>query len=139
MFLLMFVSMLIIHLLIMPWFMIDSRDNFRISRNQIYAATFMATCMVVVEAIHNPLPMWGWLVVFGLFVFSISGMKFQVAVEDSDYLEDMIPHHSMAVLTSKAVLKKTRNPEIRHLAQGILQSQTSEIAIMKSLLLRQTS
>ena len=132
MFLLMFVSMLIIHLLIMPWFMIDSRDDFRISRNQIYAATFMATCMVVVEAIHHPLPMWGWLVVFGLFVLSISGMKFQVAVEDADYLEDMIPHHSMAILMSKRLAEKPNT--IEPLLKEIIETQEKEIHIMKQYL-----
>jgi uncharacterized protein (DUF305 family) len=46
----------------------------------------------------------------------------------------MIEHHSMALLTSKEILKKTDDYNISKLAKNIIQSQESEIKTMKSLI-----
>jgi uncharacterized protein (DUF305 family) len=49
---------------------------------------------------------------------------------DGEFIRQMIPHHQMAVMMSSAILNSDR-PELRSLAQSIVQSQTSEIRQMQ--------
>ncbi|GAC1464300.1 MAG: hypothetical protein NVSMB9_02810 [Isosphaeraceae bacterium] len=53
---------------------------------------------------------------------------------DINFLEGMIPHHQMAIRMSRIALRNSDNPEIRGLAQRIIQEQRPEIAEMRTLL-----
>lgn len=56
----------------------------------------------------------------------------QLLVNDSDYMGGMIPHHSIAILTSeRAGIEDAR---VRELADGIIEAQRREIAEMEWLL-----
>jgi len=56
----------------------------------------------------------------------------QVLVEDGNYMRGMIPHHSIAILTSeRAGIKDVR---VRELADEIIEAQRREIAEMEWLL-----
>jgi uncharacterized protein (DUF305 family) len=57
-----------------------------------------------------------------------------VAIDDKQYLNGMIEHHSMALLTSEEILKKTNNYNIAKLAKNIIQKQQDELREMKGLL-----
>ena len=57
----------------------------------------------------------------------------QVAIYDKEYLKGMIEHHSMALLTSEEILKKTDNYDIAKLAKNIIQTQQDEIREMEGL------
>jgi len=46
----------------------------------------------------------------------------------------MIEHHSMGILTSEEILKKTDNYDVAKLAKNIIQTQKDEIVTMKTLL-----
>ncbi len=52
---------------------------------------------------------------------------------DRDFVAGMIPHHQGAVDMAKAELQNGKDPEMRHLATSILQSQARQIAQMKSV------
>ncbi len=55
----------------------------------------------------------------------------QVLVDDVSYMDGMIPHHSIAILTSeRAGIDDLR---VRELADGIIDAQVKEIAQMKWL------
>ena len=45
----------------------------------------------------------------------------------------MIEHHSMALLTSEEILKKTDNYDVAKLAKNIIQTQKDEIRVMETL------
>jgi uncharacterized protein (DUF305 family) len=45
----------------------------------------------------------------------------------------MIEHHSMALLTSEEILKKTDNYDVAKLAKNIIQTQTDELRTMREL------
>jgi uncharacterized protein (DUF305 family) len=47
----------------------------------------------------------------------------------------MIEHHSMAILTSEEILKKTDNYNIAKIAKNIIQKQKDELREMKELVL----
>jgi len=55
---------------------------------------------------------------------------------DADFVNGMIPHHQGAVDMAKVVLAFGKDPEIRKLAEAIVQAQESEITLMRDWLKR---
>lgn len=49
-----------------------------------------------------------------------------------DYMEGMIPHHSIAILTSERA--RIEDPRVRELADGIIEAQRREIKEMEWLI-----
>ena len=50
------------------------------------------------------------------------------------WVEAMIDHHSMAVSMAQLLLPHVEHPELKNLAQNIIDSQTAEIKQMEGLL-----
>jgi uncharacterized protein (DUF305 family) len=71
------------------------------------------------------------IVVGSLAVFAISLwlVRSQATVGDVAYMRAMIPHHSIAILTSERA--NITDPRVRKLADGIIAAQKKEIAEMK--------
>ena len=59
-------------------------------------------------------------------------VRSQETVEDVSYMNAMIPHHSIAILTSERA--QISDPRVRELADGIIEAQRKEIAEMKALI-----
>jgi len=51
---------------------------------------------------------------------------------DAHFIEEMIPHHQDAITMAKLALVKAQKPEVKQLAQNIIDSQGKEITQMKS-------
>ena len=67
-----------------------------------------------------------------LLILSIWLVRSQVTVDSVDYMEGMIPHHSIAILTSeRAGIEDLR---VRELANGIIEAQRKEIKEMEWLI-----
>ncbi|NVN18526.1 DUF305 domain-containing protein [Muricauda sp. HICW] len=76
------------------------------------------------------------IVLGSLILMSVSTylVRKQVPIEDVKWMKAMIPHHSIAILTStRAELK---NPEVKQLAQEIIEAQRKEIKEMKLMIKR---
>ncbi|MEB2786140.1 DUF305 domain-containing protein [Algoriphagus persicinus] len=58
----------------------------------------------------------------------------QIPIEDVKWMRAMIPHHSIAVLTSKRA--NLSDPEAKKLASDIIEAQEREIAQMKRMIER---
>ncbi|PTX41715.1 protein of unknown function (DUF305) [Christiangramia gaetbulicola] len=68
-----------------------------------------------------------------LFVAALGLVRAQrPIIGDVLYMKAMIPHHSIAILTSKRA--DIQDPEVRELADGIIKAQVKEIAEMKKLI-----
>jgi len=59
-------------------------------------------------------------------------VRSQETVYDVSYMKAMIPHHSIAILTSRRA--HIRDPRVRELADGIIEAQVKEIGEMKRLI-----
>lgn len=52
---------------------------------------------------------------------------------DSAFIDEMTPHHEGAIRMATAVLKTTKDDEIRQLAQGIISAQEQEVKLMNEV------
>lgn len=71
----------------------------------------------------------GSLVVFGAALWLV---RSQATVADVSWMKAMIPHHSIAILTSERA--RISDPRARKLADQIIESQRREIQEMKALI-----
>lgn len=69
-----------------------------------------------------------------VFAASLFMVRSQTGVGDTAWMRAMIPHHSIAILTSERA--DLTDPEVRELAEEIIESQRSEIAQMEDLIER---
>jgi hypothetical protein len=69
-----------------------------------------------------------------VFALSLWLVRSQETVDDVSYMKAMIPHHSIAIMTSERAHLK--DPEVRKLADGIIDAQVREIAEMKAMIAR---
>jgi len=66
-----------------------------------------------------------------VFALALWLVRSQTTVTDTEYMEAMIPHHSIAIMTSERA--HIRDPRVRKLAHDIILAQRREIAQMKYL------
>lgn len=69
------------------------------------------------------------LVLFGASLWLV---RSQITVSDVDYMEGMIPHHSIAILTSERA--QIQDLRVRELADEIIEAQRREISEMEWLI-----
>ena len=67
-----------------------------------------------------------------LFAASVYLVRSQDTIADTAYMKAMIPHHSIAILTSER--SNIRDVRVRELANGIIRAQRREIDEMKWLI-----
>jgi hypothetical protein len=114
-------------------------DHVFFSETRAFAALYMGASMAVIMLLF----MWAMypsrrantMIVIGsavVFAVSLWLLRSQATVGDVAYMRAMIPHHSIAVLTSKRA--KIKDPRVRKLADGIIEAQMREIAEMKALI-----
>lgn len=109
------------------------------SETRFYMALIMGATMAVVM-LSFMLKMYpnGWVnggIYLGgvlLFALALWLVRSQTTVDDLSYMRAMIPHHSIAIMTSERA--RISDPRVRKLADGIIAAQRREIAEMKSLI-----
>jgi hypothetical protein len=134
----MFIGSFIIQYFLMSPIMVDRYSNITNSIGKAYMATIMALSMVIIEIMMHDhqygIMSFNWYaILFSLIAVFIYLYRKQIAINDKQYLEGMIEHHSMALLTSEEILKKTDNYDIAKLAKNIIQTQNDELITMKEL------
>lgn len=67
-----------------------------------------------------------------VFAVSLWLVRSQATVDQVSYMKAMIPHHSIAIMTSRRA--DIRDPRVRELADGIVAAQVREIDEMKRLI-----
>lgn len=67
-----------------------------------------------------------------VFALSLWLVRSQVTVDDVDFMKAMIPHHSIAIMTSRRA--QISDGRVRKLADEIIEAQQREISEMKHLI-----
>lgn len=75
-----------------------------------------------------------YLILCFMLVVFVYLYRNQIYIEDKDYLNEMIEHHSMALLTSEEILQHTKSERVKKLAENIISTQEKEIEYMKQLI-----
>ncbi len=109
------------------------------SETRTYMAVLMGATMAIVmlafmlgmypSKVANAAIFAGSVVVFALMLFLV---RSQVTVGDLSYMRAMIPHHSIAILTSERA--QIEDVRVRKLADEILEAQRREIKEMEWLI-----
>lgn len=109
------------------------------SETRAYMALYMGAVMAIIMLLFMShmykktklnLMIYGLSVV--LFAIGLWGVRSQDTIEDVSWMKAMIPHHSIAILTSSRA--NIDDPRVRELADGIIETQRKEIAEMKRLI-----
>ena len=137
----MFVGSFLIQYFIMSRIMTNIKEDITKSTGKIYMSLIMATLMSLLEIFMHDMYnfMFSWhyyLFFFVLLIALIFIYKKQLFIDDKNYLEEMIEHHSMALLTSNQIVGKTTDDKVKLLATNIIKTQEREIEQMKLLLVR---
>jgi hypothetical protein len=119
--------------------MTNSYKNITFSVGKFYMSVIMALLMGLLEVFMFDMHMriislYYYLILFFMLSIFIYLYRNQIYIEDKDYLQEMIEHHSMAVLTSEEILQKTQSERIKKLAETILTTQEKEIEYMRQLI-----
>jgi hypothetical protein len=121
--------------------MTNKKEDITKSRGKIYMSLIMATLMSLLEIfmhdIYNFMFSWYYYLFFIVLLIALIFIyKKQLFIDDKNYLEEMIEHHSMALLTSGEIVGKTTDDKVKLLATNIIKTQEREIEQMKLLLVR---
>jgi len=114
-------------------------DHFWFSETRLFMTLIMGGSMVIIMLLfmlnmykskknNIALLALGIVMIFG----GISLVRSQITVTGTDYMEGMIPHHSIAILTSKRA--DIKDPRVRKLADQIIKTQRKEIMEMEWLI-----
>ena len=134
--LVMFFGMITLQVFAMPYMMAESPAHVHFSVTQGWMGAAMGAAMVALGGLLMPMPWWAWLLCVVVGVVSVLGYRLQWFVDDKGYVREMIPHHSMALVTSRPRVTKSQDPVIVRLAEQIITVQEREIAEMKHYLRR---
>ena len=114
-------------------------DHVEFSQTRAWMAFVMGAAMAFVmllfmlDMYHNRALNFAILAASVLaFAGSLWMVRSQATVDDVSYMKAMIPHHSIAIMTSERA--NIRDPRVRKLADGILETQVREIGEMKRLI-----
>lgn len=135
----MMISSFIIQLIFMSSIMTDSYKNITFSIGKFYMSVIMAVLMGLIEVLMFDTHMKTvsgiyYLSLFFVLVVFVYLYRNQVYIDDKEYLNEMIEHHSMALLTSEEILQKTHSERVKRLAENIIVTQEKEIEYMRQLI-----
>ena len=134
--------MIAVSTFIMYWLMylnVFQFDHIFFSQTRLYMALIMGSVMAFVMLLF----MWGMyknktvnFIILGVsaLVFSASLwlVRSQTTVDDVSWMKAMIPHHSIAILTSERA--EIEDPRVKELSEEIIKAQRREIEEMKRLI-----
>ena len=114
-------------------------DHVFFSETRLYMAILMGAVMAFIMLAFmstmysnkkmNRFIYLGTVLIFGLSLWLV---RSQSTIEDVAWMKAMVPHHSIAILTSERA--NIEDPKVRALADSIIEAQKSEITEMKALI-----
>jgi uncharacterized protein (DUF305 family) len=109
------------------------------SQTRAWMALYMGAGMALImfawmRGMYRNRALNGVIVVLAVLAFAgaVHLVRSQRTVDDVSWMRAMIPHHSIAILTSERA--RITDPRVRALADAIIETQRSEIARMEALI-----
>ena len=135
----MMICSFIVQLTIMSSIMTNSYKNITFSVGKFYMSVIMAILMGLIEVFMFDIHM---RTISGIYYLSLCFVlvlfiylyRNQVYIDDKEYLNEMIEHHSMALLTSEEILQNSPSERVKMLAENIISTQEKEIEYMRQLI-----
>ncbi len=124
---------------IMMYFNTYQWDHVYFSETRAYMALYMGAGMAVVmlafmtnmyKKTKINLMIYGLSIL--MFAVGVWGVRSQATVDQVDWMQAMIPHHSIAILTSSRA--DIEDPRVQQLADDIIEAQKREIKEMQALI-----
>ena len=135
----MMICSFLVQLIGMSLIMTNNLTHITFTTGKFYISVIMALIMGLIEVLMNDIYMKTISIEFYLPLFFalcifIYLYRTQMYIDDKNYLNEMIEHHSMALLTSEEILQKTQSERVKRLAENIISTQEKEIEYMNYLL-----
>lgn len=137
-----FAAMILVSTLVMYGLMFLNTyqlDHVRFSETRAYMALIMGAVMAAIMmgfmwSMYEKARINQAIIALSIVVFAgtLWLVRSQATVGDVAYMKAMIPHHSIAILTSERA--HIRDPRVRDLADGIIEAQVREIDEMDALI-----
>jgi len=124
---------------IMMYFNTYQWDHVYFSETRAYMALYMGAGMAVVmlafmtnmyKKTKINLMIYGLSIL--MFAVGVWGVRSQATVDQVDWMQAMIPHHSIAILTSSRA--DIEDPRVQQLSDDIIEAQKREIKEMQALI-----
>lgn len=129
----------VIAMFVMTYLNSWSIDHVFWSETRAYMVMYMGSVMAVIMLSFMLAMYTDWRANFAVlvgavlvFATSLWLVRSQATVEDTSWMRAMIPHHSIAILTSERA--SISDPRVRKLADQIIEAQKKEINEMKALI-----
>jgi len=131
----MVVGSFLVQYFMMSFVMANKVSQITNNLGKLYVSIMMGLVMGILEVImhdmtYNTLSFKLYVILGLSTMICIYLYKTQLFIDDIQYLDGMVEHHSMALLTSNKILEKSNNYEVVALAKNIIQTQKDEIVKM---------
>ena len=135
----MIVASFIIQYFVMGYIMTNEQKNIRFSRGKVYLSFIMAGLMGLIEVLmhdshYHTFSTQYYIILGSVVVLFVYLYRNQVGIDDINFLNEMIEHHSMALLTTNKILEKTSDYKTKRIAMQIRNIQELDINDMNDIL-----
>ena len=135
----MFIGSFIIQYYVMSFIMVNNIEYITNNIGKLYISIIMGLFMILLEIMMHDYQYHVFSIKYYLLLIILLGVftylyKKQIHINDKEYLKGMLEHHSMALLTSEEILKKTDNYHVAKLSKNIIQEQKDQIKEIKNIL-----
>lgn len=134
----MVVGSFLVQYFMMSFVMANKVSQITNNLGKLYVSLMMGLVMGILEVImhdmtYNIVSLKLYLILGLSAMICIYLYKTQLFIDDIQYLNGMIEHHSMALLTSNKIVDKSNNYNVVSLAKNIIQTQKDEIVKMDEI------
>jgi hypothetical protein len=123
----------------MSFIMVNNIEYITNNIGKLYISIIMGLFMILLEIMMHDYQYHVFSIKYYLLLIILLGVftylyKKQIYINDKEYLKGMLEHHSMALLTSEEILKKTDNYHVAKLSKNIIQEQKDQIKEIKNII-----
>lgn len=134
----MVVGSFLVQYFMMSFVMANKVSQITNNTGKLYVSLMMGLVMGILEVImhdttYNIVSLKLYLILGLSTMICIYLYKTQLFIDDIQYLNGMIEHHSMTLLTSNKIVDKSNNYDVVSLAKNIIQTQKDEIVKMNEI------